>query len=385
MKLLMAVSAIDLSEKPQATKAWWFLFRALSEKGHELVVLPFLGRPVESPWWKSLDNPSRLISSILYSGWRGRSKSAHTKAFYAKHYKRIIFLPRFITSRRWRESIDKAVAKEGPFDVALFFSVPLNLLSDIPAHLRERFGVPSVYYEADMPSILPAYGGIHFSYYYGADLSQFDGFLSGSEGVEETIVKMGARNVSTLHWAADPKVLSPVSTEKDTDVFFTGGTSAFREEWMDRMIGEPSGEMPDKIFAMSGLMKEHYKNVKSLGFLGFNSWKRQICQSRICLNISRAPHASVRGTSSTRIFELASLGACIVSSPHAGLEQWFEPEKEIIILDENDHPGDVYKRLLDSRQLMLELGSRARARVLAEHTYDHRAEQLLDYLAPVIR
>src|SRR6266480_3513610 len=347
----MAVSAIDLSEKPQATKAWWFLFRALSEKGHELVVLPFLGRPVESPWWKSLDNPSRLISSILYSGWRGRSKSAHTKAFYAKHYKRIIFLPRFITSRRW----------------------------------RERIGVPSVYYEADMPSILPAYGGIHFSYYYGADLSQFDGFLSGSEGVEETIVKMGARNVSTLHWAADPKVLSPVSTEKDTDVFFTGGTSAFREEWMDRMIGEPSGEMPDKIFAMSGLMKEHYKNVKSLGFLGFNSWKRQICQSRICLNISRAPHASVRGTSSTRIFELASLGACIVSSPHAGLEQWFEPEKEIIILDENDHPGDVYKRLLDSRQLMLELGSRARARVLAEHTYDHRAEQLLDYLAPVIR
>ena len=236
-----------------------------------------------------------------------------------------------------------------------------------------------------MPSILPAYGGIHFSYYYGADLSQFDGFLSGSEGVEETIVKMGARNVSTLHWAADPKVLSPVSTEKDTDVFFTGGTSAFREEWMDRMIGEPSGEMPDKIFAMSGLMKEHYKNVKSLGFLGFNSWKRQICQSRICLNISRAPHASVRGTSSTRIFELASLGACIVSSPHAGLEQWFEPEKEIIILDENDHSGDVYKRLLDSRQLMLELGSRARARVLAEHTYDHRAEQLLDYLAPVIR
>src|SRR5207247_10308670 len=141
----MAVSAIDLSEKPQATKAWWFLFRALSEKGHELVVLPFLGRPVESPWWKSLDNPSRLISSLLYSGWRGRSKSARTKAFYTKHYKRIIFLPRFITSRRWRESIDKAVAKEGTFEVARLFSVPLTLLTVMLDHLMLRLWLISVY------------------------------------------------------------------------------------------------------------------------------------------------------------------------------------------------------------------------------------------------
>ncbi|OLD44410.1 hypothetical protein AUI51_02380 [archaeon 13_1_40CM_2_52_4] len=380
----MAVSAIDLIEKPQATKAWWFLFRALSEKGHEIVVLPFLGRPVDSPWWRSRDNPSKLISSILYSGWRGRSKSARTKAFYARHYRRIIFLPRFIISRRWRESINRAVAEEGPFDAAIFFSVPLNLLSTVPAHLRQCCGVPSVYYEADMPSILPSYGGIHFSYYFGADLSQFDGFLSDSDGVEEIVTKMGARNVSTLHWAADPKVLFPLSVEKDTDVFYTGGTSAFRQGWMDRMIREPSREMPNKIFAMSGLMKEHYENVKSLGFLGFDSWKRQICQSRICLNISRVAHASVKGTSSTRIFELASLGACIVSSPHAGLEKWFEPEKEIIVLHDNDRPADVYRRLLDSRQLMQELGLRARARVLEEHTYDHRAEQLLAYLARVI-
>src|SRR5207245_1643221 len=112
-----------------------------------------------------LDNPSRRISSILYSGWRGRSKSAYTKALYAKYYKPIISLPRFLISRRWRDSIVNAVAEEGPFDAALFFSVPLNLLSDVPANLKERFGLPCIYYEADMPSILPSYGGIHFSYY----------------------------------------------------------------------------------------------------------------------------------------------------------------------------------------------------------------------------
>src|SRR5207245_11321995 len=100
----MAVSAIDLIEKPQATKAWWFLFRALREKGHEIVVLPFLGRPVESPRWRSRDNPSKLISSTLHTGWRGRSQSARTTAFYAKHTKRIIFLLRFTISTAYHES-----------------------------------------------------------------------------------------------------------------------------------------------------------------------------------------------------------------------------------------------------------------------------------------
>src|SRR5207249_7859527 len=145
----------------------------------------------------------------------------------------------------------------------------------------------------------------------------------------------------------------------------------------------PAQEMPTRLFAMSGRMKEHYTSVKNLGFLDFTSWKQQINRSRICLSISRGPHASVAGTSSTRFFELASMGACIVSSPHRGLEKWFEPGKEIIILNDNDRPAEVYKQLLDSRQQMEELGSRARARVVADHTYSHRAHQLATYLTSI--
>src|SRR2546422_9858854 len=112
-----------------------------------------------------------------------------------------------------------------------------------------------------MPSILPSYGGIHFSYYFGADLSQFDGFLSDSDGVEEIVTKMGARNVSTLHWAADPKVLFPLSVEKDTDVFYTGGKSALRQRWMVKMIRKPSRGIAKKIFSISGFIGERYEHV----------------------------------------------------------------------------------------------------------------------------
>jgi len=384
MRLLMAVSAIDMAEKPAATKSWWCLFKALSEMGHEIIVLPFLGKAIETPWWHSLDNPSRVMSSLLYSQWRGRSKSSRTKALYGKYYRALTSLPSFVISSKWRAALDKVIAKEDHLDAAIFFSVPLNLLAKVPTYLREKWSVPSIYYEADMPSILPYYGGIHFTYYLGADLSQFSGYLSDCEGVETTVRAMGARNVSALHWAADPTIFSPLPLEKDTDVFFTGGTSAFRQDWIHKMLAEPAEELSMKKFAMSGRMKESYEKVKSLGFLSFDTWKRQVCRSRICLNISRTPHASIGGTSSTRIFELASMGACIVSSPHKGLEKWFEPDKEVIILGDNDRPPEVYSKLLGSPSAMEELGSRARSRVLAEHTYEHRARELLGYLNRVI-
>jgi Glycosyl transferases group 1 len=380
----MGVSAIDIAEKPTDTNCWWFLFRALSEMGHEIIVVPFLGRPVSSPWWRSLDNPSRTVSSILYSGWRGAAGSKRAKSFYAKHHGIIQYVPRLITSRRWKSSVDKAAAEYGPIDAAMFFSVPLNLLDNVPAHLREEWDVPSVFYEADMPSILPSYQGIHFSYYYDADLSQFDGFLSDSEGVKETLAKMGAKNVATLHWAADPQLMAPMDVKKDTDVFFQGGTSAFREEWMDKMIREPSEQMPTTSFVMSGRMKERYGNVKNLGYLNLSSLRQQVSRSRICLSISRGPHAAVDGTSSTRFFELASMGACIVSNPHKGLEKWFKPDEEIIILDNGASPIEVYRRLLHSPELTEQMGARARARILAEHTYKHRAQQLDHYLRELI-
>ncbi len=373
-----------MAEKPAATKSWWCLFKALSEMGHEITVLPFLGKAIETPWWHSLDNPSRFMSSLLYSQWRGRSKSSRTKFLYAKYHRAFTFLPGFIISTRWRAALDKVLAKDNPPDAAIFFSVPLNLIGNVPSYLREEFGIPSIYYEADMPSILPSYGGIHFTYYLGADISRFSGFLSDSDGVETTVRAMGAKNISTLHWAADPTIFSPLHLEKDTDVFFTGGTSAFRRDWIQKMLSEPAEELSNKTFAMSGRMKESYERVKSLGFLSFDKWKRQVCRSRICLNISRTPHASTAGTSSTRIFELASMGACMVSSPHKGLEKWFEPGKEIIILNDNDRPSEVYNKLLGSPSTMEEIGSRARCRVKAEHTYDHRARELLAYLNRVI-
>ena len=78
------------------------------------------------------------------------------------------------------------------------------------------------------------------------------------------------------------------------------------------------------------------------------------------------------------------MGSCIVSNPHKGMQEWLEPGKEIVILNEDDRPAEVYEWLLGSPGIRSELGSRARERVLAEHTYEHRAKELLNYIDNVI-
>jgi Glycosyl transferases group 1 len=384
MKFLMAVSAIDLAEKPAATLSWWSLFRALNELGQEVVVMPFLGKSVQSPWWKPWNNPSKKLSSFMYSEGRSLSGSPRIRSFYQSHYDTILAIPRLIISRNWRTSIEKFLESEGKVDAIIFFSVPLNLISDVPSFVEKKWAIPSIYYEADMPEVLPTYGGFHFTYYLGVNLSQFRGFLSNSSGVQKIVEAMGARNVRALHWGVDSKIFSPVESEKDTDVFFSGGSNKFRQDWVKRMVASPALELPEKIFAVSGRSKEEFSGVKRLGFLPFGDWKRQISGSNICLNISRSPHATVGGTSTMRVFELASMASCIVSNPHKGIEEWFEPGKEIIVLKEDDRPAEVYDWLLGSKGVREEVGAQARERVLAEHTYDHRAKELLNYVEMAI-
>jgi spore maturation protein CgeB len=78
-----------------------------------------------------------------------------------------------------------------------------------------------------------------------------------------------------------------------------------------------------------------------------------------------------------RPFELAAFGSCIVSQPYNGIEEWFEPGKELFVVRSEDETIETYQRLLRDRNEREQAGSRARERVLSEHTYKHRADELI--------
>ena len=73
-------------------------------------------------------------------------------------------------------------------------------------------------------------------------------------------------------------------------------------------------------------------------------------------------------------------GATIVSNPHDGIERWFEPGRELLVVENADEATAAYRELLDDPGQAEEMGRAARERALDEHTYLHRARRLLDLL-----
>ena len=164
-------------------------------------------------------------------------------------------------------------------------------------------------------------------------------------------------------------------------MFFYGYGDKFRQEWTQTMVGEPSRAAPELDFALGGRdFRGDTGAARILGDVPFNVFARAISAARINLNITRRSHASVVGSSTCRPFELASAGAAIVSNPHAGIERWFEPGSELILVEDAKQALTAYRELLDDPAQAEAMGARARERVLDEHTYAHRARQLLALL-----
>jgi hypothetical protein len=57
-KILAVASAVDLDFRYGCTPAWWQLWKGLYEVGVDLIVTPYRGRPIESPWWRTAPNPA---------------------------------------------------------------------------------------------------------------------------------------------------------------------------------------------------------------------------------------------------------------------------------------------------------------------------------------
>ena len=115
-----------------------------------------------------------------------------------------------------------------------------------------------------------------------------------------------------------------------------------------------------------------------IGDVPFNVFARAISRARINLNITRRSHATVYASSTCRPFELAASGAAIVSNPQEGIERWFDVGSELRVVSNADEALTAYRELLDYPAAAEAMGRRARERVLDEHTYAHRARQILE-------
>jgi spore maturation protein CgeB len=99
---------------------------------------------------------------------------------------------------------------------------------------------------------------------------------------------------------------------------------------------------------------------------------------RFTLNLTRGAMLAAGFSPSIRLFEAGACATPIISDAWPGLEEFFEPGRELFVAKTS---GDVLRLVRETPEdERLAVGRRARARVLAQHTAAHRAESLERYL-----
>jgi spore maturation protein CgeB len=374
MKILVLCSSIDLDYQLGCTPSWWQLLKSLNEIGNEIIVVPYLGEKVPSPWWDCYPNPCPVLSEISFNFLSIFKKTINLK-------KNNIVPINLYIQKKWLNAIINIFNKEENIDFVLILNIPIPHISNACEFIKNIYNIPIIYYDGDMPTILPEYAddrGFKFSYYDNSDLSIFDIFLTNSMGVVDVLKNMGCNKVEPFYYAVDPNYFQPINIDKKFDISFYGHGSDLREYWINQMITKPSNVMINTSFITGGGINDVNLGLsKSLPKLSMFRFKKLCCESKICLNITRKSHADVYASSTARPFELAALGCCIISQPYNGINEWFKINEEIICIRDGEHINSLYDYYLENEEERNLLGINARNRILKDHTYNSRANQLI--------
>lgn len=208
----------------------------------------------------------------------------------------------------------------------------------------------------------------------------------GGQPVVDGYTALGARQCVPIYNAVDPSTHHPVSPDPrfTGKLGFLGNRLPDRERRVEEFFLEPATALPDQRFLIGGNGwgdKPMSTNVKYLGHVYTADHNAFNCTLQAVLNINRESMARYGFSPPTRVFEAAGAGACLLTDAWKGIEDFLEPGQEVLVA----HNGnDVITHLerLEHRRAR-QIGEAARRRVLAQHTYAHRARQLSELLDAV--
>ncbi len=367
MKILVLVSTLDLS-KPYAATPWlWQLFKAFSEEGIDLLIIPYSGRTISSLWWRAFENPNYLKGELLGKFLKGKSNIKDKK-----NCSLIPSLARIIAKPKIEQLISKILQQEKNVDAMLMIGLPLNQFNGLATKIKQSHNIPVICYDLDIPSFAST-----FNYFKGANLTEYDSFIIPSEGSITQLKELGVQNIDVVHFGIDPDVYTPIALDKDIDILFFGNGAEFRANYLEMMITEPSKQLKCQFVASGRGLDLDLGQAKLIPPFSFTQWRRYCCRSKINLNVVRETHSKVYASSTSRPFELAAMKCCIVSAPYTGLEKWFDTKKEILIANSAKECIEIYQMLLDNEELRTKMGLLAYERVKKEHTARHRVKQII--------
>jgi spore maturation protein CgeB len=189
----------------------------------------------------------------------------------------------------------------------------------------------------------------------------------------------GAKKCIPIYNALDPETHHPVAPDPafSVDLSLLANRLPDRESRVEAFFFEPAARLIDRTFLLGGSGwsdKSVPSNVRYIGHVGTASHNAFNCSPLAVLNVNRASMAETGYSPPTRIFEAAGASACLITDSWTGVECFLKPDEEILVARDGVDVADILSSLTPERAR--EIGSKAMARVLKDHTYDRRAVEV---------
>lgn len=236
-----------------------------------------------------------------------------------------------------------------------------------------------IFYDLDTPVTLKNFSNGEKLFYLPEDgLSDFDLVLSytGGSALNELKTSLGAKETAPLYGSADPAFHKPVQPVEDyiAHVSYLGTYAADRQDKLEQFFIEPARKLRDYKFLIGGSMYPHdfpwTDNIYFIDHIPPGEHPSFYCSSAFTVNVTRGAMAEMGYCPSGRLFEAAACGVPIISDYWEGIEHFFTPGSEIIIVRTTQDAIDAVSMDERSRD---NIAQAARRRILSEHTSVQRA------------
>jgi spore maturation protein CgeB len=281
----------------------------------------------------------------------------------------------------WADVVPAAARELSDADVAMVTSY----CPDGPAASRlvlESRAALKTFYDLDTPVTLARLQrGDPVPYLPEGGLGGFDLVLSytGGYALQRLRFVLGARAVAPLYGSVDPHAHYPVRPDQAlrSDLSYLGTYAADRQAALQRLFIDAAVRSPERRFVLAGSQYPPdfpwQPNVFYLTHMPPGDHPAFYSSSRLTLNITRQPMAEMGYCPSGRVFEAAACGAPILSDWWEGLDEFFEPGREILIASTTE---DTLEAMDMPQEQLAAIARAARERTLASHTAAVRARDL---------
>lgn len=252
------------------------------------------------------------------------------------------------------ETLERRILELGQDSVITFWDV------DAPATIARMHADPGDAFRTSMP--------------------QYDAVLTygGGPWCREQYLALGARAYFSMYNGLDPETHYPVQPDPllACDVAFLGNRLPDREARVEELFLHAAELAPESRFLLGGegwSDKPMPANVRYIGHVPTAEHNRVNCSAGMVMNINRASMAQSGFSPPTRVFEVAGAGTCLLCDDWPGIDDCFEPGKEILVVRTAQ---DVVNALATyDAAARRRIGDAFHARALRDHTYAQRAAQ----------